>query len=216
MPTKKSQKNENASQGLLFSQKNTEEYEGYYASQFTNSSHDATLNKNVHSKVTQPPIIPASVLDNFSSSDDDEEQERKDKKRERNTTNIPYSALSAYFMFSEDEAANRLHISKSKLKRIKKKMNITRWPFRRLQSLQREIANVQALYESTIRNNDSIEESAIALQQRLEALQNTFKFIVRHPNMITKYSNDAIIEILKVTDRVKISNLIHPNNEDIR
>jgi hypothetical protein len=91
-------------------------HNGYYASQFTNS-HVASL------KITTPQT-PVSI-ENDSSSEDDDDDKKKPVEGE-------IRSLAAYFMFSEEEAANKLNISKSKLKRIKKRLNITRWPYRRV------------------------------------------------------------------------------------
>jgi DNA invertase Pin-like site-specific DNA recombinase len=91
-------------------------HNGYYASQFT-ISHVASLK-------TATPQTPVSI-DNDSSSEDDDDDKKKPMEGE-------IRSLAAYFMFSEEEAANKLNISKSKLKRIKKRLNITRWPYRRV------------------------------------------------------------------------------------
>jgi hypothetical protein len=94
---------------------------GYYNIQFTNS-HVAALNQ-----ISASANTPQTPIENESSSSEDEDDINRYKKPEGEIR-----SLSQYFLYSEEEAANKLNISKSKLKRIKKRLNITRWPYRRV------------------------------------------------------------------------------------
>jgi hypothetical protein len=63
------------------------------------------------------------------SSDDDESPGKYTKNR------VDYRDLAQLFFLPENEAAEKLSISKSKLKRLKKKKSIQRWPYRRVNSI---------------------------------------------------------------------------------
>ncbi|EFC50567.1 predicted protein [Naegleria gruberi] len=101
---------------------------------------------------------------------------------------ICYDDIKKHFFLPEGEAAKRLGCSKSKLKRIKTRLNIERWPYRRIQSLLNQKS-------SSNKENSRLIDLAV-------------DFVLNYPNLITKYSNDDISLIAKRFDRVKISNLL--------
>jgi len=96
---------------------------------------------------------------------------------------IGYNDIKQYFFLPEGEAAKKLGCSKSKLKRIKTRLNIERWPYRRIQSLLKQDKNVN---------------KNLAVQ-----------FVLNYPNLITKYSNEDITTIATRMDRIRIQNLLH-------
>ena len=103
---------------------------------------------------------------------------------------IGYQDIKGYFFLPENEAAKRLGCSKSKLKRIKTRLNIERWPYRRIQSLLNQKQNA-------LSKNENVEDIEMAIQ-----------FVIDYPNLITKYSNEDIALTASRFDRIRISNLL--------
>ena len=101
---------------------------------------------------------------------------------------ICYDDIKKHFFLPENEAAKRLGCSKSKLKRIKTRLNIERWPYRRIQSL--------------------LNQKSSSNKENSRAIDLAVDFVLNYPNLITKYSNEDISLIAKRFDRVKISNLL--------
>ncbi|KAL0478557.1 hypothetical protein AKO1_008140 [Acrasis kona] len=136
-----------------------------------------------------------------SSSDEGEDKDKQTEPRD----------FTKLFFLPENEAAEKLNMSKSKLKRLKKKKNIQRWPYRRLQSIQRKIESNK---EVLLKANGSKEADSINAQN--QDLQSTINFIVAWPNSISKFTNDDILEVVKKRRRVSIPNLLNPVNFDDR
>jgi hypothetical protein len=69
---------------------------------------------------------------NDDSSSEDSEDDSPGGKGKYPKRRVDYRDLAQLFFLPENEAAEKLAISKSKLKRLKKKKSIQRWPYRRV------------------------------------------------------------------------------------
>ncbi|KAG2393732.1 hypothetical protein C9374_007263 [Naegleria lovaniensis] len=127
---------------------------------------------------------------------------------------IRYDDIKPYFYFPESEAAKRLGCSKSKLKRIKTRLNIERWPYRRIQSLlnQKSSNKKENLsHQSKAKHDHSTTTDNtrnVLNHSSSNAIDLAVQFVLDYPNLITKYTNEDITLIATRMDRIKISNLL--------
>ncbi|KAL9648925.1 hypothetical protein ABK040_008305 [Willaertia magna] len=121
-------------------------------------------------------------------------------------THLTYQDLKLYFNISENEAAKKLGISKSKLKRIKGKLNIERWPYRRIQSFEKK--RMELITKISNVNNNEL-NSELNNDKEKNKIDKAINFIIDNPNIIIKYNNEDIIQIANRLDRIKIVNLIN-------
>ncbi|KAL9644724.1 hypothetical protein ABK040_012378 [Willaertia magna] len=129
-------------------------------------------------------------------------------KIKRSSTDLYYRSysfqyLKYFFNLSEEEAASRLEISKSALNRIKKELNIKKWPYRVLQSLEKTRTKLQNQEEKqAIPDNTSLSEEITKVDLAISFIQN-------NPNIILKYNSKEIELIASRFERVKINNLLN-------
>ncbi|KAG2387630.1 hypothetical protein C9374_001224 [Naegleria lovaniensis] len=142
------------------------------------------------------------------------------KRKTRCCRSIDRMEISKYFSIKEEEAAKEMNISKSKLKRVKKEMGISRWPYRRLEALNQELKEVRDLiHTSKDPSNDSdvaiVETTSQAnnnltqLCEQEKILQRSIDLIYQMPNIIVNQSNENIKEICFKTQRISLNNLLN-------
>lgn len=83
---------------------------------------------------------------------------------------INFDALSAYFHLTLTEAASKLGICKSLLKMVCRKNGISRWPRRRLLSVEKSIAKLEDRGSSKRGCNKQVSGKIIDLQQSIRGL----------------------------------------------
>lgn len=124
---------------------------------------------------------------------------------------ITFEDIVECFKYKETEAAQRLGISKTKLKRLCRQYGTPRWPFRRIKSIERDIQAVESKLEKC---SDGIYQIRY-LNNKLKQLQLAKRFILYHPKIITMESNETIISWFERLDRISIPNLLNPE-EDVQ
>jgi hypothetical protein len=151
-------------------------------------------------------------------------QEEEDivRHNRKSTSKITYEQVVALFDLSEDDASKKLGITKHQLKHIRKKMNIQRWPYRRLHCIKKELISTNKLLKEGIGVADSTKhgyhcndsEMRETLLCRVNSLKLACKLICKSPNLICKYDINTIVAITRALEKVQISNLIHSNDRE--
>ncbi|KAF0981695.1 hypothetical protein FDP41_012352 [Naegleria fowleri] len=145
------------------------------------------------------------------------------KRKTRCCRSIDRLEICKYFSIKEEEAAKEMNISKSKLKRVKKEMGISRWPYRRLEALNQELKEVRELIHASQESDvngghcanasSSSETSQVTnltqLCQQEKILQQSIDLIYQMPNIIVNQSNENIKEICFKTQRISLNNLLN-------
>ncbi|KAL9644010.1 hypothetical protein ABK040_005478 [Willaertia magna] len=168
----------------------------------TNSSTDK-VNNNNNSDDNNSNCNNLSILKRSS-------KEVNKKRKTRCCRNIQKQELIKYFSFKEEKAAELMGISKSKLKRVKKELGITRWPHRRLESLSAELQEVKTQLSQLEQMSRDEKEKVDKLSYKLNIIQGSIDMINNIPNIITKLSNNSIKELVSKNLRIKICNLLNP------
>lgn len=121
--------------------------------------------------------------------DDPQNQTPKkdDPKQPKTETNhrkkISFQYLRQLFEYTAAEAANKIGVSSTQLKRVCRELNIPRWPFRRIRSLQHEIKVLERQLANT---SDKVADNLENLTNRIVNLRKTKEYICNHPK-VSKY-----------------------------
>ncbi|XP_031116491.1 protein RKD1-like [Ipomoea triloba] len=100
------------------------------------------------------------------------------------TTTLTFEMFSKYFYLTADQAAEELQVGRATFKKKCREVGISYWPYRKLVSLDRLLANVQEFSE--------IKDPA-ELQRVMKELEDEKKAILQNPN----------IELAEATTRLR-------------
>ena len=97
----------------------------------------------------------------------------------------------------ESDSAKTLGVSSSKLKKVKTKLGIVRWPFRRLETLKSELTSVQNQITNwkvmnVMQKNQQAEQIIKQLETMELNIMGTIQLLNQYPCLMIKYSNEYI------------------------
>jgi hypothetical protein len=129
--------------------------------------------------------------DSHSSSSDESYSPRKKTKKNYAVTNVnnyTFNHIAQYFQTPISNAASQLKVSQTYLKRLCRHFEIYRWPYRKLNCMQRKIDALRAMAKS--KNG----RSAVAAQAEIDRLQKDMKMIMSTGSLSTKSCGDLSLD----------------------
>ena len=130
------------------------------------------------------PLSPNDNSDSASSSSSSSEANHFSATKPKHRRDINIDAIRDCFDLPEDQAAKKLKVSKTHLKRICREFNIRRWPYRRLKSYQSRISKA----EKTISDAAATDQEKQTAQQEVFELEKRRTFLKQNPSLISESS----------------------------
>ncbi|EFC48509.1 predicted protein [Naegleria gruberi] len=153
---------------------------------------------NTSSQQLQSPPTTTATSSSFDDEDmdEDEEPEANSKKKKKKSgksrssshglsvrkhrKNIAFNDIASCFEMPIRDASQLLGVSLTQLKRLCREFQIPRWPFRRLNSIQRRIEVLQIMQQRSESKND--QKSVAQTQQEIDKLQREVVELKTNPS----------------------------------